>query len=61
MVVRAALADLESTSPGSMLVQSVGESISGHSSPSHHWNGLKIGRSISIRGLPSLELGLGGR
>ena len=61
MVVRATLADLESTSPGSRLVQSLGEPIFGHSSPSHHWNGLKIGRSISIRGLPSLELGLGGR
>ena len=48
VVVKPALAALESGSPNSMLVQSVGELVSGHSSPSHHWNGLKIVRSISI-------------
>ena len=59
VVVRAALADLESASPSSIPMQSMGEPVSEHSSLSRRWNGLKISRSISDRGPPSLELGLG--
>ena len=61
MVVRAALADLESASPDSMLVQSVGELVSGHMSPSCRWNGLERGRSISVQGSSSPGLGREGK
>ena len=61
VVVRAALADLGSASPGSMLVQSAGELVSGHRSPSRRWNVPKIGCSIFARGSLSPVLGRGGK
>ena len=54
------MADLESASPSPRLVQSVGETVSGHRSPSRRWNGLERVRSISARGSPSPELGVHG-
>ena len=61
VVVKPSLAALESGSPNSMLVQSVGELVSGHMSLSCRWNGLERGRSISVQGLSSPDLGREGK
>ena len=61
MLVRVAWADLVSVFLDSILVQSVGEPVFGHMSPSRRCNGLERGYSISVRGSPSPGLGRGGK